>query len=247
MPIIRPSSADLCLLVLFGGRGTRMGTHIPKQYLKLGQLTVAQHTLERILTDPVCAHLAGICLVLAPDDDHFCALGLDDLTIKLASGVPLCIAQGGDSRTDSVRAGLDAIAQHNWHPRRVMIHDGARCLVHSEDILHLLRYDNAILAQPVTDALKRICPADGCLQSSVERTHLVGAQTPQIFSYKLLKDAHRTLVQRERDMTLWADDAQIMGHMYPTLKVHAVLAKHPNPKLTYASDLPVFCALINAT
>ncbi|MBB3343381.1 2-C-methyl-D-erythritol 4-phosphate cytidylyltransferase [Luteimonas sp. RC10] len=175
--IAEPARGGLWAIVPAAGRGTRFGGDVPKQYLEVGGRSVLAHTLACLAGHP---GVAGIVLVLAASD----AVDLDGLRAGLGD-TPLLRADGGDSRADSVLAGLHALPDTVRADDFVLVHDAARPNLAAADLDALLergRTDpvGAILAAPVRDTLKR-AGDDGGIDGTEPRERLWRALTPQLF------------------------------------------------------------------
>lgn len=166
-------------IIVAAGRGQRAGGGVPKQWRMLGQRTVAAHTLGAFRASPLIDH---VVLVLHPDD------------MGLAAGFEahgdVTIARGGDTRAESVRAGL--VLAEIYRARRVLIHDVARPLVSQALIAAVVRaldtHAGAAPALPVTDALWQ--GHEGIVTGLQDRRALYAAQTPQGFHYPAILTAH---------------------------------------------------------
>ena len=102
-----------CALIVAAGRGTRFGGDMPKQYLPLGGATVLRHAVSAFAAHP---RINGVLVAIRPEDRA--------LFERTVTGLPvLPPVPGGAERQDSVRLGLEALAEHK--PDRVLIHDGA--------------------------------------------------------------------------------------------------------------------------
>lgn len=207
-------------LVVAAGRGRRLGGEIPKQYLDLAGRPVLRHTLAAFAVNP---QIDAVRAVIHPDDRGLydaAALGLNLLD-------PV---DGGASRQDSVRLGLESLSQ--FDPDVVLIHDGARPFVDAgiigRTIAALDRHAGAIAALPVSDTLKR--GTDGMSTGTVERAGLWRAQTPQAFRFAAIVDAHRAAAGE--DLT---DDAAVAERA--GLDVALVAGSEDNVKITTLADL----------
>jgi 2-C-methyl-D-erythritol 4-phosphate cytidylyltransferase / 2-C-methyl-D-erythritol 2,4-cyclodiphosphate synthase len=207
-------------LVVASGRGERFGGAWPKQYLPLAGKPLLRHCLERF-----CRH-AGIDRVRAvvhPEDAELYAAAAEGL--ELLDPVP-----GGATRQDSVRLGLESLAEDA--PGLVLIHDGVRPLLAPaviDRVLQGLRAHAAVLpALPVTDTLKR--SDDGMVAGTIDRTCLYRAQTPQGFVYETILQAHR----RFAGAALTDDAALAEAH---GLAVALVPGDEDNVKITEPADL----------
>lgn len=192
----------------------------PKQYRNLCGRTVLRHALEAFDAHPGISHVQA---VIHPDDAPDFAAAADGL------GLPEPI-HGGETRQDSVRLGLEAVAGGN--PANVLIHDGARPLVSaaliSRVIEALATSDGAIPALPVHDTLKRIEGAR--IGETVTRDNLVRAQTPQGFHFDAILRAHHAA--RGQSLTDDAAVAEAFG-----LSVVTVPGAEDNLKITREEDL----------
>ncbi len=169
---------DIAAIIVAAGRGTRAGAGLHKQWRPLAGRPVLAHTLDAFRR----AGLDRLVLVLHPDDMARAE------TLDLA-GVT-CVA-GGDSRTASVRAALEALSASP--PKLVLIHDGARPLVSGPEITGVItalaQAQAAAPALPVVDALWR--GTEGTVTDTVPREGLHRAQTPQGFAFDAILAAHR--------------------------------------------------------
>jgi 2-C-methyl-D-erythritol 4-phosphate cytidylyltransferase/2-C-methyl-D-erythritol 2,4-cyclodiphosphate synthase len=137
---------------------------------------------------------------------------------------------GGPNRQDSVRNGLESLA--DLHPDHVLIHDAARPFVSpaiiDRTLAALADAPGAIVAIPVTDTLKRA--EDGQVGETVDRSGLWRAQTPQAFRFAEILAAHRAA--RGAAMT---DDAAVAEAARLPMKL--VMGADDNFKITTAEDL----------
>lgn len=157
------------------GHGSRFGGEIPKQYLDVAGEPLLGHTLRALLSHP---GVAGAVVVLAPADRHWPGWTERD-------GKPVVTCVGGESRADSVLAGLQALPESVRADEFVLVHDAARPNLDPGDLTQLLergRSDlvGAILAAPVRDTLKR-AGDDGGIDGTEPRERLWRALTPQLF------------------------------------------------------------------
>jgi len=148
------------------------------------------------------------------------------------------VAPGGARRQDSVRAGLEALGQCDW----VIVHDGARPLVTPDLIERGLAAARetgaACCALPVTDTVKEGDDA-GRIVRTLDRSRLWLAQTPQVFRYDLLVEAHR---KAQGEAT---DDAALVEAL--GVRVRLYEGSPRNIKVTTAEDLALAQALLTAT
>lgn len=157
------------------GRGTRFGGEVPKQYLHAGGQPVIAHALAALLAHPV---VEGVMVAVAKEDRDW--PGWVDV-----AGKPVHTCVGGQTRAQSVLAGLNALPETVRADDFVLVHDAARPNLGLQDLEQLLergRNDpvGAILAAPVRDTLKR-AGDDGGIDATVSRQQLWRALTPQLF------------------------------------------------------------------
>jgi 2-C-methyl-D-erythritol 4-phosphate cytidylyltransferase / 2-C-methyl-D-erythritol 2,4-cyclodiphosphate synthase len=197
------------VIIVAAGRGSRMGSDVPKQWLPLAGKPVLAHTL---------AAFAGMQVVLV--------IHPKDRARAEALGVPL--VEGGATRDASVQAGLAAL--EGLGVEAVLIHDGARPLVSRALIGRLVSaletHQGAAPALPVTDALWR--GAGGFVSGTVDRTGLWRAQTPQAFRFAPILAAHRAHPGGSLDDV---EVARAAG-----LDVAIVEGEETNLKLTWPGD-----------
>lgn len=163
-------------LIVAAGTGTRAGGAVPKQYQPIGGVPMLRHSVERF------AHhgaITGVQLVIHPEHHDLYATATEGLTL-------LPPVFGGRERTDSVRAGLNALAAFN--PDYVLIHDAARPFLSREVLDRLvtaLGPDHAVApVLPVPDTVRR---HTGEGWEEVPREGLMRIQTPQCFPFAAIK------------------------------------------------------------
>lgn len=227
----------LWIVVPAAGRGERMGSDIPKQYVMLGDQCMLQHTLSRLLSVP---DAAGIVVTLSEDDQNWSMVAsrADDRVHTTL---------GGKTRAGSVVAGLRYVLDQAPESTWVLVHDAARPLVSLSDIRRLTDtvYNNGavggILATPVQDTLKR---ADSycCIEQTVSRNQLWQAQTPQLFRAGELLEALQSAAAADPSGHGITDESSAMeslGH-----EPQLVEALHPNLKVTRPADLLIASLLL---
>ncbi len=207
-------------LIVAAGRGHRFGGDIPKQYQLFRGVPLLRHALQALDGHP---DIAGVVAVIHPDDRA--------LFDAAAAGIEILEpVSGGETRQQSVRNGLEALAK--MLPDQVLIHDGARPLVAADLIERVLgaldAHDGAVPAIAVSDTLKR--GADRKVESTVDRDGLWRVQTPQGFRFPAIMAAHRAAAGKE--LTDDSAVAELAG-----LDVALVEGSEENVKITRAEDL----------
>ncbi|MEP1469898.1 MAG: 2-C-methyl-D-erythritol 4-phosphate cytidylyltransferase [Halieaceae bacterium] len=210
------------------GRGSRMASATPKQYLPLHGRTVLEHSLLSLLRLPAVQAV----VVALPDADDI-AQGLPVMADERVVAVT-----GGAERSDSVLAGLDGLAtlgaaSDDW----VLVHDAARPCLDRGALQRLLQQTasldtgGAILAEPVADTVKQ-ADARGQVVATVDRSALWRAQTPQAFRFGELQDALREASANGWEVTDEASAMERCGH-----PVWLVAGERSNLKVTQPADL----------
>ena len=226
---------SVAALIVAAGRGTRAAetgtTHaegLPKQYRPLGGVPMLARSIGAFAEHP---DVNAVAVVINPDDADLYAAAAAPFATRLRAAVP-----GGARRQDSVRLGLEALAQRDA-PSAVLIHDAARPFAGADligrVIAGLAQNAGALPCLPVTDTLKR--GADGRVLETVYRTELWRAQTPQGFRFDAILAAHRAAAQ---DPTLTFTDDASVAEWYG-LDVALVEGAEDNRKLTTAEDVRI--------
>ena len=227
------STPQVHVLIPAAGHGTRFGGVMLKQYLPVCGKPVLAHSIRVFQFHPL---VSSITVVLAEDDQWFeSAVGLLAATVKTVIG--------GDTRAQSVRNGLRYIADNYSETDWVLVHDAARpCLSPSrlEKFLEqgLESADGAILAMPVGDTLKRAGDSQKIV-STVDRSELWSAQTPQLFRVGALAGAIDKAQDAGCELTDEASAMEFVG-VRPLL----VKGSSANIKVTHSSDLAIAEALL---
>lgn len=221
------------IIVVAGGKGLRMGTEIPKQFLPIGGKPVLMHTLQRFYDYAKRQQVAGkagleMILVLPHEQQDFWRA----LCQKHGFTVPHQIADGGETRFHSSKNGVALIPDDACGV--VGIHDGVRPFVSLEVIdacYEAARTQGAALpVLPVTDTLRHIAP-DGSGRNVLRSEYRI-VQTPQTFDIQLAK---RAFQQPYSEM--FTDDASVIEALGD--KVVMVDGNRENIKLTTPYDLQI--------
>lgn len=218
-------------VIVAAGTGARFGGPVPKQFLLLCGKPVLRWSLELFDRAGAIERIVAVCDPARTGDVMEMAAGL---------AIPVTTVPGGAERTDSVRAGLEALSDDP--PHSVLIHDAARPGASDELVRSLLaalqNRDGAAPALPVRDAIKR--NEDGAPGEEIGRAGLLAVQTPQAFRYGALMDAYRALPP---GMAL-SDDAAAARRA--GLRLAAVAGERMNFKITEREDLVMMETLLAA-
>lgn len=211
-------------LILAGGRGTRLGAELPKQYLPLGADVLLRHAVRGFVDHP---EVDDVRAVIGADDRENCDAALAGLEV-------LEPVTGGVSRQESACLGLESLV--GIAPDTVLIHDAARPFADAPTITRTLgaleTHPAALPAVAVSDTLKQERAGKGTplVGRTVERSGLWRAQTPQGFRFPEILAAHRAAAGLEL-----TDDAAVAEHA--GLEVALVPGSEANVKVTTEEDL----------
>jgi 2-C-methyl-D-erythritol 4-phosphate cytidylyltransferase len=221
------SQESVGAIIAAAGRSERMGGR-DKLFAVVGGKPLLAHTL---IAFDVCRGVDRVVLVLSPENIERGR----ELVSEAGFGKVAAVCQGGERRQDSVCNGLEALASCQW----VVVHDGARPLVTAGLIERGLEAAKetgaAIAALPIADTVKEVEPP-GLIGRTLSRSQLWAAQTPQVFRYDILREAHQ---RAQGEVT---DDAALVEKAGYRVKVFEGSSR--NIKVTTAADLAIVEALL---
>ena len=211
------------VLIVAAGSGERFGGSIPKQYQDLAGQPILRRSVLAFLKHP---HIDHVQVVYSPSHRDLYDKALGDLNLPEP-------VTGGASRQDSVRLGLEALAQAEKFDF-VMIHDAARPLVDAATITAVRKAldhnQGAIAAKPLVDTLKRSKDGHIHIEATIDRNNLWQAHTPQAFHFDVILAAHRAA--KGSQLT---DDAAVAEQA--DIPVTLVPSNPDNMKITNPDDL----------
>ena len=219
------------IIVVAGGKGLRMGSDIPKQFLPIGGKPVLMRTLERFreYSDDI-----QIILVLPEAQQEYWHQLCDEYHFD----VEYTLANGGQTRFHSVQNGLAKVPDDAQGV--VGVHDGVRPFPSIEVIKNC--YETARTAKaviPVIPVVETVRHLDGDSSLTVPRDEYRLVQTPQTFDIQLLKAANK---QPYNDG--FTDDASVVEAF--AHKITLVEGNRENIKITTPYDLKIAEVLINS-
>lgn len=207
----------LVALIVAGGKGVRMESSIPKQFLLLNKMPILMHTIKCF------AHLQKIVLVLPSNEIS----NWETLCQEYDFTLPHTIVEGGESRFHSVKNGLKEVPKDCI----VAIHDGVRPFVSPSLLKRLIentKADNGIIPViPIKDSIRRI---ENDHSTPIDRKNLFKIQTPQCFISANIKHAYNQ--QYAENFT---DDASVFESFGGN--IITVLGEEKNIKITTQEDL----------
>lgn len=226
-------------IVLAAGRGKRMGSDAPKQYLMLGDMPVLCYALkafEESIIDEVI-------LVTSKEEVSYCR---ENIVKPYGFQKVKQIVAGGKERYHSVYEGLRAAQEADY----VYIHDGARPFVTPSMVQTLMdavtEYGAVVAGMPVKDTIK-IVDENSFVKETPNRSRVWLVQTPQVFQYSIIMSAYQKLIDTEEQVLKQGiavtDDAMVLEYMSGK-KVKLVEAGYENIKITTPEDLKVARAFL---
>lgn len=214
-------------IIVAGGKGTRINSSLPKQFLALNGLPVLMHTINAFY-----AYSSSVTIILVLPEDDFTTW--ESLCEKHNYHKKLILQKGGDSRFQSVRNGLEKIEGEGL----VAIHDGVRPLVSADIIGASFRlaavHHSAVAAVRLKESIRM---TDKDSTKAVDRSRFRLIQTPQTFLVSLIKKAYE--IKEDASLTDDASVAERSGHIISLFE-----GSYSNIKITTPEDLIVAEALL---
>ncbi|WP_180090058.1 2-C-methyl-D-erythritol 4-phosphate cytidylyltransferase [Acinetobacter sp. YH12219] len=215
----------LWAIIPAAGSGSRFSKTELKQYQNIAGLTVLEHTVARLNQLP----LTGYVLAIGEQDNIA-------QTLALANQDKAHFCLGGAERVHSVLNALQYLSRIANDDDWVFVHDAARPCVSQLSLENLVQSAvdselSAILAIPVRDTLKRVETAPQ-ISTTVDRSTLWQAQTPQIAKLGVLKNAIEQALAAGATITDEASALEFVGE-----HVNVVQGRSDNIKITYPDDL----------
>ena len=214
----------MAAVILAGGRGTRMGTETPKQFLEIAGKPMIWHTLKAFEE----SNADELVLVAPEGGAEYCR---KEIVEKYGFRKVRHIVEGGAERYDSVYAGLIALQDSGCS--LVAVQDGARCMV-TPDIIRR-SYEAAEQYGPSKDTIK-LADEEGFAAETLPRQRLWIIQTPQTFRYDLCLRAYSIMMSSPETKAGVTDDAMAVERFTDT-KVKLVMGDYRNIKVTTQEDL----------
>jgi 2-C-methyl-D-erythritol 4-phosphate cytidylyltransferase len=213
-------------LIVAGGKGTRIKSKVPKQFLDLDGLPILIHTLNAFYE-----YSPEINIVLVLPEDDFAIW--NELCELHNYRKPLILERGGETRFQSVRNGLAKIHDEGL----VAIHDGVRPLVSKNIIAASFRlaavHGSAVATVRLKDSIRM---TDQDTTRAMDRSRFRIVQTPQTFRISLIKEAYQ--IKEDPSLTDDASVAEKSGHIISLFE-----GSYENIKITTPEDLVIAEAL----
>jgi len=216
-------------VILAGGSGKRMGSSLPKQFLKIGGKPIIQHSIEAFENHP---QIDEICIVINS--------GFISEIRKIVQNGQLKklrhILSGGKERSDS---SLAAISFYSEEPEvNLIFHDAVRPFVSDKIITNVIsqleKGKSVAVAIPSVDTIFQTDENDRII-SVPQRNYLRRAQTPQAFSCQIIKKAYENAMQDPNFIA--TDDCGVVLKYLPEESIFIVEGEESNIKITFEQDL----------
>ena len=221
-------------IVLAAGQGKRMHSKVQKQFLEIQGYPVLYYSLRCFQESPL---IQDIILVTGEESISYCK---EEIVQKYGFTKVSAVIPGGKERYDSVYAGLCECKDCEY----VLIHDGARPFVTEEILkrgLQKVKETGAcVIGMPSKDTVK-LSDEEGYVKETPNRKCVWTIQTPQIFSYSLIREAHDSI--RQKDMSKITDDAMVV-EQETGAKVALAEGSYQNIKITTPEDMTTAEAIL---
>ncbi len=217
-------------IVLAAGQGKRMHSKIQKQYMMLREKPLLYYALNAFEKSEV----DDVIVVVGAGEIRFCRAHIIE---KYGFTKVRAVVEGGKERYHSVYQGIRAVENCDY----VLIHDGARPLVDESMIASALdsvrTYQACVVGMPVKDTVK-VVDDNGYSQSTPDRSKLWAVQTPQAFSFELVRGAYEKLFEKDEYQIGVTDDAMVVEQMTGH-RVKLIEGSYENIKVTTPEDVSV--------
>lgn len=219
--------AKLSVIIPAAGSGERMGSAIPKPFIKVGEKSILEHTISRFVEFPEVVQI-----IVATSESYI--QEIKEMVEGLQTKVQFDVVEGGSERQFSIYNALRFISEDI---DLVAVHDAVRPFVRVKLIEECCRVaektGGAVLGVPAKDTIKKV-NSSLSIEETPNRSFLWQAQTPQIFQRQLLVDAYESAIE---DGYVGTDDASLVERINGEIRM--VEGDRENLKITYPVDLKI--------
>ncbi len=223
-------------IMLAAGSGKRMNSEVKKQYIEIDDKPLMYYALATFEASDI---ITDVILVVSEGDEEYCN---ESIVKKYGFDKVRAICRGGKERYHSVMAGLDEIARAGGCDY-VYIHDGARPFVDEPMLCRLdeeVRRCEACIAGVKSKDTVKIAGGTDYVVSTPNRNTVWIVQTPQVFTYSLIKEAYDILRDEECGLPCQGitvtDDAMVV-ETWTKHRVKLVEGSYTNIKITTPEDI----------
>lgn len=216
------------VVIAAAGLGKRMGSGIPKQYLKIGGEPILLKAIRAFCRNE---YIDYIFVVTNKDYIDQCMQMKEDYQLDKV----ISVVEGGRERQDSVYRALQEVNRRRPGVEYVLVHDGARPFVSQDTIDFVIQatagVGAAIACVPVKNSIRQ---GEGTDSHNIERENLYSVQTPQGFKKSILMEAYE---QAFSDGYYGTDDASLVERIGQPVEL--VAGQYDNIKITTKEDMPM--------
>lgn len=219
---------NVTVIIVAAGKGRRMGSDTPKQYLVIDGKVILDKTIEQFEKNSMVDNI----IVVVNNED------MEVVKKKLSYERPRInkIVVGGEQRTNSVYNGISSI-EEDMQNGIVLIHDGVRPFISQKLINNCIEtaYENGACVPVIdlVDTVKQVTK-DNFVKKTIDRSKYKAVQTPQAFDYEIIKKCYNMALEDKIKVT---DDSALAEHY--GYKVKAIQGLQKNIKVTTQFDLRV--------
>lgn len=220
-------------VILMAGKGERISSSLPKQYMVIDGKELFLHTAKPFLD---CSLIDFVLFVVPSSYEK----KTEEILGKNQISKEYAVIPGSFSREESANEAIQYLSQKKTNPfSTILFQDGDRPFVSekiiSENIYSAKEFGAVVTAFPAINSLA--VSSDGYeLSSYLPRERVYSLQTPQTFSFSLLRDAFS---QAKKPLKAYTDEGSLILEVLGK-KPRIVLGEKKNIKITYIEDFDVF-------
>ena len=206
------------------GSGSRFNSEIPKQYCSIGDKMIIEFSLDLLAEVDECQ---AICIPVSKKDLYH---------KEIQDHPKFHFIEGGSSRAESVKKGVDFLDLENLNYDNILIHDPVRPCITKTELRRMLveffdgEFQALILAVPVSDTLK--LSKNNYIKETISRKNIWRALTPQLFTKEALKNAYNL---NSEDLSNLTDEASLFDNLDEEVMI--MQGSSENIKITFQEDL----------
>tara|TARA_Y100001970_G_scaffold169121_1_gene206804 strand:- start:672 stop:1367 length:696 start_codon:yes stop_codon:yes gene_type:complete len=206
------------------GSGSRFNSEIPKQYCSIGDKKIIEFSLDLLAEVDECQ---AICIPVSKKDLYH---------KEIQDHPKFHFIEGGSSRAESVKKGVDFLDLENLNYDNILIHDPVRPCITKTELRRMLveffdgEFQALILAVPVSDTLK--LSKNNYIKGTISRENMWRALTPQLFTKEALKNAYNL---NSEDLSNLTDEASLFDNLDEEVMI--MRGSSENIKITFQEDL----------
>ena len=221
------------LLLMMGGSGTRFGADIPKQFIEVNGKPLFSYIVEKY------AKLEAVSAIVCVCHGSWLDFTKDWIADK-GVNCPVSVVEGGASRSESVKNGLEAAKEYAEAQDVVLIHDATHPYVDEENLNKVIfatrRHGGATLGAKQYDTVYGINPDSGLLEEVIPRETVVTGASPEAFLFGKIYDIYKNTPLEELEKFTSAGALALANN----IPMEVVPTNLINLKITYRNDMEIF-------